>query len=338
MLSKTLVVERYLMDLIENGTLSANAPLPSQQQLMVRCGCSRTIVVRALEHLRSSGYIYSRKGVGSFVVSGGRSSRVREIVVIGERGEVLSLYPFSEILFRLDCGKLPVRWITERFANDNAHSFFVPGQAVIWLLPRESLLTLMYFLRSKGMPQLLVNRSYDDFDCVYTDALAGLREGLAHLINKAEREIAFISRVPDSSRPYLWERTIAFYEACLAVEAKLSPDAVFRRTFSNPPGDFAEIGRELFRSSRSLRGIFAMEHDLVPYVLMTASQYGLTPGKDYFLLTFDTPVSIGSQKGIITMVQPMEFFRQSIEQWLQLIGNKTEKRLVFREKTTLVSL
>jgi len=336
MLSKTMAVERYLLERIAGGVLAPHARIPSQQQLMSRCGCSRTTVIRAVNNLIRSGHIRSRKGSGSFVRPGPYSNGIREIVIVGENSENSPRYPFSEMLFSLNTGTLPVHWIDNRFALDNAEHFFMPGQAVIWLLPSESQILLMRYLKDKGLPQLLINRRYEEFDNICTDAREGLREGLAWLLIEAGRDIAFISHAPDSRRPYLDERIIAFYETCFETGANLAPKALFKLDFSKLAERFDDIGRQLFDSDRIPRGIFVMNYELVVPTVLCASRYGLTLGKDYFLLTFDMVPELSGQKGIAMMRQPLRFFRQGIEQWLQLADSPERDRFELRRKTDLI--
>ena len=58
------------------------------------------------------------------------------------------------------------------------------------------------------------------------------------------------------------------------------------------------------------------ENDLVPMTLLCASQYGLTPGRDFQLLTFSQGVGITVRPGMALMQHPMAEFRREIERFL----------------------
>lgn len=336
MLEKTTAVERYLLERISGGALVPHQRIPSQQQLMNRCSCSRTTVVRALKNLTSSGHISARKGSGAFVRPGPYGSEIKSLVIIGENSENSPMFPFSEMLFSLNTGSLPVQWVSNHFAMGNASDCFQPGQAVIWLLPSENQVLLMRYLKQKGFPQLLINRSYEDFDNICTEVRESLHEGLTWLLQEAGPDLAFLSKLPGISRPYLNERIIAFYETCLECGARLSPKAIFKQDYTNLADSFDHIGRKLFAESGFPRSIFVMNYELAVPTVLCAARYGLTLGKDYTMLTFDTVSELTGQKGIAMMRQPLNFFRQSIEAWLQIAGKTDRTRFEARRKTDLI--
>ncbi len=336
MLQKTTAVERYLLERICGGALVPHQRIPSQQQLMNRCSCSRTTVVRALKNLTCSGHISSRKGSGAFVRPGPYGGEIKSLTIVGENSENSPMFPFSEMLFSLDTGGLPVQWISNHFALENVIDCFQPGQAVLWLLPSENQILLMRYLKQKGFPQLLINRSYEDFDNICTEVRESLQEGLTWLLQEAGSDLAFLSQQPGSRRPYLNERIIAFYETCLECGARLSPKAIFKQDYTNLAESFENIGRKLFAEAGFPRSIFIMNYELAVPTVLCASRYGLALGRDYTMLTFDTVPELTGQKGIAMMRQPLSFFRQSIEKWLQIAGDQNRPRFEFRRKTDLI--
>ena len=58
------------------------------------------------------------------------------------------------------------------------------------------------------------------------------------------------------------------------------------------------------------------ENDLIPITLLCASQYGMTPGRDFQLLAFSQGVGIPAQPGMALMQHPMSEFRRAIERFL----------------------
>ena len=138
-----------------------------------------------------------RKGSGAFVRPE-LYSEIKSLVIIGDNRENSPMFPFSEMLFSLDTGDLPVRWVSNDFAMGNANDYFQPGQAILWLLPSENQVLLMRHLKQKGLPQLLINRSYEDFDYICTEVRESLEEGLTWLLQESGPELAFLSKLPGS--------------------------------------------------------------------------------------------------------------------------------------------
>jgi GntR family transcriptional repressor for pyruvate dehydrogenase complex len=66
------IVERLAQQII-GGRLSAGARLPSEQEMMVAMGVSRTVVREAVAALRARGLVVTRQGAGAFVSSDSRS-------------------------------------------------------------------------------------------------------------------------------------------------------------------------------------------------------------------------------------------------------------------------
>ena len=78
-----------------------------------------------------------------------------------------------------------------------------------------------------------------------------------------------------------------------------------------------------------------MNYDLaVPPCLCRPLWFGI--GKGLYLLTFDIASELIGQKGIAMMRQPMNFFRQSIEGWLQIADKPERPRFEARRKTDLI--
>ena len=148
------------------------------------------------------------------------------------------------------------------------------------------------------------------------DPWASLRDGLGWLLADGPAEIALISRIPDYRRPYLNGRLTAFYEECIAAGAILRSDRIFKRSFNDLAANFAELGRNFFAAPDPPRKIFVTENDLIPITLLCASQYGMTPGRDFQLLAFSQGVGIPVQPGMALMQHPMAEFRRAIEQFL----------------------
>ena len=62
--------QQYLLDLIEHGTYVPGEKLPSEKELSVQLGISRSTLREALLNLEQEGVVLRRHGVGTFVAPG----------------------------------------------------------------------------------------------------------------------------------------------------------------------------------------------------------------------------------------------------------------------------
>ena len=66
-IAKYQIVERAIRDSINSGELSAGDQLMTEEDLCRKYGFSRTTIGKALDNLRTSGYIERIPGKGTFV-------------------------------------------------------------------------------------------------------------------------------------------------------------------------------------------------------------------------------------------------------------------------------
>lgn len=325
MLSKTAVIQQYLLEGIKAGHYKNEGKLPSQIQVMRHFNCSRTTVLRAFNNLKKDGLIQGQRGSGTFINHASNVHAIQEVIVIGENKINSPMFPFSEMLFSVNMGNLPIRWIDKVFAEANAENFFHRGQAVIWLLPTLKNFQLLDYLKARNIPQLIINRKFEDYDYIAMDPKTSLRNGLSWLLIESGRDIGFITREPNMLFPYMGERIMAFYETCLELHANLASEAIAMGTFDNIISDIDEIGRRFFDRPDPIKGIFVMEYGLVLPIVLCAKKYNIQLGKNLHILTFDFVQELQGQPGLAQMMQPYYLFKQNIEDWLRLIKNNSEQ-------------
>lgn len=66
---KYQIIENDLIDMINQGIIKTNDCLPSESELQSRYNCSRVTVRQALNNLTYKGFIYKKRGSGSYVSS-----------------------------------------------------------------------------------------------------------------------------------------------------------------------------------------------------------------------------------------------------------------------------
>ena len=107
-----------LVDAITGGTLKAGDRLPTEKEMIATYGVSKTVIREAVAALRSSGYVFTRHGVGTFVAD---FSRHRVFQIAGD--DVESIHEIVNILqFRIaietESAALAAEYATEQDLAD----------------------------------------------------------------------------------------------------------------------------------------------------------------------------------------------------------------------------
>ena len=323
MMTKTSTVENFIVQEIKNGNISVGSKIPSRSALAKRFKCSRTVVEHAVDILKNAGYLNGERGSGTYVINThAQSEKIRHLKIIADfnfsslNNSLLPILNFSDL-------NISVEWVPANRAVTELDNLCIPGNAVITMRPKIGQIDLLEKLKKRNIPILLLNRDYDGFDYIMTDPAASIREGLSWLLIEAGREIAFVSHRPTVSRPYLAERILSFYESALELGAKLNSSWCISKKTENFTEDISAIGRQLFGSAHSPKGIFILDADLVLPVVNCGQGYGFTPGIDYKLLTFDDIPELENRPGIAMMQQPNLLYAKEIRRWLTTLPCRT---------------
>ncbi|MFB3777619.1 MAG: GntR family transcriptional regulator [Bryobacteraceae bacterium] len=94
---KYRVIFQALRSAIDGGTYGVGARLPSEHEMVRSYGASRVTVIRALQELRSQGYIERRAGSGTFV-SASRAKRLSFGLLIPDLGETEIFEPICRAM------------------------------------------------------------------------------------------------------------------------------------------------------------------------------------------------------------------------------------------------
>lgn len=336
MLSKVEIIKNKLIADIRRGVFVPGASITSRNKLCHKYNYSRTTVDRAIRELTEAGYLGARQGSRTYVISAAPVDCPQRLFVISGFAGRNSGHAIKELFFPEVEFKIPLTGILEESVAENLNRLCQPGGAVIWLSPAMESIHLMDYLAKAGVPQLLVNRKYANYDYVATDAKSSIKEGLSWLMIEAGRDIAFISYKASTDKPYLHERIIAFYESCVELGAQLNPDSIFSRDFADIPSETAEIGRALFADGKPPKGIFVMHQNLTLPLVTVAQTYGFIPGRDYKLLTFDYIEGLDNYTGVAMLKQQMKQLYREAARWL--LDNPARPHAPFRKeiKTELV--
>ncbi len=83
-MSKTELIQEYILKRIKDKTYSIGEKIPTEQELMKIFGVSRMTVNKALNVLRDKGYLYSERGRGTFVKRELISKKLNELTSFTE--------------------------------------------------------------------------------------------------------------------------------------------------------------------------------------------------------------------------------------------------------------
>ena len=336
MKTKTASIEQYIISRINSGEFPPDSRIPSQFKLMQQFNCSRIIVQRALKHLSDAGFLQSSRGSGTFVRRGPYGNTLKELVIVSEFAENSPVYSFSGFLFNLNIPDIPIRWVNKQFLSRTSERFFVPGQAVIWVLPAESQIMLMDQLCQRGIPQLLINRDYGNFNSICTDHRASIAEGLPQLLRDGEKEVAVITPSPSTKIPYMADRLLAFYEECFRIGATIPPGWLIKQDSD----DIKELNskvEKLFSSKHFPRKIFLPHERFLTGFILCATRLNLTLGKDYEVLVFAQKQLMPPDAGLFMLHQPMEEFRDGVEEFVKRTAAGSRGPFQLRLKAVLVN-
>ena len=327
MANRTEDVIHYIMREIRSGIYPAGAKLCSQMALTRKLNCSRTTVERAIARLTGAGILESRRGSGTYICDFQTAAPVTEVTVITGAVDHSQRTSFVDMFLDLDTAGLPVRWITEETALSNISDFKRRRSAVISYMPDPPQLMLLEELKSMNVPILILNRTFEGFDCVATDTEASLREGISWLLGKAGGNAAMISYIPHQKRPYLAERIICIYELCMELGISLPPERIIKRDFNASDAENeALIADLLFRSSKIPLAIILPNCELGKVCLNAARRCGKVCGQDFFMLSFDSIYNEGTQPaGSGALHQNYVQFKPRIEEWLRQVNTGSTK-------------
>ncbi len=307
-------LQRKILDDIKNGVLKPGKPIPSRNQLCLKYQISRTTVDRAINRLIEAGYLSATQGSRTLVRQATPGKHLEKLYVIYQH--VRSNTNLDGQFFNQVNCPLPVTAIDEEDVGLYFAKLSAPEAAVIWNCPGMESLYFMKSLANAGVPQILINRDYAPYNYVATDPRASFREGLAWLLIESGRDITLLARPNDHTRPYMAERTIAFYETAVELGARLTGSSIYSRDIKDVPKEIAAVAQELFLGVKPARGIVLLNQEFAIPLITCGVALGKQPGRDYFLLTFDYYAELKNYPGVGMLRQQFDLMHSEAYRWL----------------------
>ncbi len=331
MLTKSSLIADFILGEILSGRFRPGDRLPSRNQLTRQFHCSRNSVERAMASLAASGNITSVQGGGTFVAAPAPEEGIRELRIISHWSPYLRREDAPMLIPSGEFADLSVRWIRPNCAGENLEQLSCPGGAVIWVMPSLESIMMMRHLQARGIPQLLINREFEGFDCITTDPYASIREGLEWLTGSGAGPVAFIGTRPDEERPFQSGRIIAFFEAAVSLGAVLAPEGVHLLEPGRTSEELAAAAEALWGGRKTPPpGLFVLDQEIAAEVCRLAEGFGRRPGRDFPMLVFDAPEKLRQRPGIALMRQAYGLFGEEFARWLRRGG--TVRGRPFRRK------
>ena len=319
-IGKIAAIKEFILG--EIRPMAPGARIPSRAELMSKCGCSRASVDRAVEELTVDGYLFSRQGSGTFVCEP-RASRqgIDRLAIIGNFRSQHGIWRFSASLDRLQ-RNFPCKLYDWRRVGVNLNRIVRGGTGVLWMYPRYQELMAMDHIAEFHIPQLLVFRTFDNYDCISTDAYSSIARGLGWLTGAAGKSVALITSTADTKHPYIAERKLCFYELAIRHGITVPPEWIFcDHPRGIPPRAemMRKIARKLFCAGRPCRAVYLDNVFWYEQFLAAAKELDMLPGRDFHLLVFDSPDCDPDGQpppGIGWMRQNIEGIDELINRWI----------------------
>lgn len=335
-LTKSSLIADYILGEIILGRLAPGARLPSRNQLAREFNCSRTSVERAMAFLAASGNITSSRGSGTFVAIPKKTKGIKELRIVSFVSPFLEVKSFPFLFSDEGFPDLKIRWIKPNCIGENLEHLAAPEGAVVWIMPELSQLIFLKHLRARNVPQILINREFSGFDCITTDAAASISEGLEWL-TASGRPVCLVAEEPKEWRPYQHGRLLAFFETAVKLQAKLLPESIHIAPYSTNTAAMSETGNFLWGRAHPIDyNIFIPDQELVPALLQQADKYGKKAGRDFQLLSFDTPAELNGMPGVAMLRQAYDLFSVELIRWIARGGTLKDEPFRVHIKTRLV--
>ena len=339
MISKVDILKEKIIGEISSGKIKPGNLLPSRHQYMRRYNCARGTIDSAISGLSKDGFIYSRQGGGTYVAEKSSNNAIQQICIIdtSEISERIGTGLQSGNLAGECQGTLPCSIYAVDDAYVNLDKFARPGNGVVWVRPSYDLYMAMNYLANLGIPQLLIGRSFGDFDFITTDAKKGIKEGLENL-NGVSSGIAFVSEPNNPDRPYLAERQIAFYQSCVELGISMRGEWIFDFDMTSFSSEISRIGQQLFLGNNTPRAIFLSNFSTAMPLITFAEAHGKTLGQDFDMLVFDKEPTLMNRPGVLILKQEWEQMAETVIEWISAKKTDIKKEFKRKIKTELIMM
>lgn len=329
------IVDYIKMNIIE-GKFTPNMKLPTESEFAVKFGSSRNTAVKALDILKSEGYIYRIQGKGSFVSPSIVNSLKNTINIVS------LILPFSETdANRIDEFSV-VRGVESFLSSNNYHLMIHygnddPGQeagliencrnekidgVIVYPTTIHKNISQMYDIILEKYPIVFIDRKNSNLSipCVQSDNIKGGFIATKHLLSRGYEDIYFVSDVPIDLVTSVRDRYFGYLKALKQADRKMDEHwlidsyamrgALYRPvSYEDNQQVFNDILTKMIEYSNGRRiGVFA-DNDLTAYSIIKSSlDRHLQIGENIGIVGFNN-AQIASRSIVSITTVKQDFFK-----------------------------
>ena len=165
-------IAKKIRERVESGEYVPGAPIPTRMALAKSFGVARPTIDRCIEFLTANGTLVSRQGSGTYVNKTRTYSRRLALI---STSNIISEFP--EISGQITY--VPLSKASEKSSSSALLKF----DGLLWYRPEEAVLDCIQDFKDK-LPQVIINRTIEGFNCVSTDHRGAYREITAERISE----------------------------------------------------------------------------------------------------------------------------------------------------------
>jgi DNA-binding LacI/PurR family transcriptional regulator len=284
-----------IQELIRTENLPPGGRLPSERELSRKWNLNRAAVSEAVACLIARGRV-RREGYRLYVTLPSPDATPGPIHVVhpgfpdaSQRPHRLHIIEAAhDVAARLGSHTIPVFGGYPRHQREQILE--VAGQGsnglLVWPQDREIVSSLVR-ARSAGVPVVVLDQDFGDFDTVSTDNEAGARLAVEHLYRLGHRHIAYVTE-PVAPFPSLQRRLVGYEHACLSFGLTRSAKRVFELSHYPEPAPRAEkLVAQIRHDEPSVTAVFCSNDVLALPMLRAAQAAGLRVPGDWSIIGFD---------------------------------------------------
>ncbi len=330
------ILEVY-KDKIENRQLLPEQQLPTEVEMAKDFGVSRITSKRALEELEREGYIYRRRGQGSFVIGAvrGNESTVKNVVAMIVPSNTSEGRTIEYVKGASDLLTSKGYYLSLHISEDDAQK----ERSLLTNISRDGVCGIIYYplarnnfdilynLYLKGYPIVTIDKHFESMPLSYviSDNYGGSYQAVEHLIQLGHKRIGYMAFSHIEAISTVRQR---FFGYCAALqenglemdsrsimldlqdEINLLTDKSSQTNFIKQKlQDFINLGITAL----------ALENDYMAVLLYTAiSEMGIDVPKDLSLVGFDN----------LNMLEHMGIMLTTVEQDFYQIGREAAQTII----------
>ncbi|MFQ5708955.1 MAG: GntR family transcriptional regulator [bacterium] len=338
-------LQTWLIEQIDQGVIRPNEQIPTEEELVGKTGLARATVRQAIQNLVNLGYLFRKRGLGTFVIDRKADDHRQTIVGVlvpdirggyapelaRGTGDEAARNQHSIIICNTDDSLVRADIHADRLIEHAVGGvIFVPTAAS----DKKNRSLVEKFTR-KNIPVVLADRAIPDveIDCVTTDNFHGAYELTKYLILKGHEKIAILLSTLFTTEN---QRLEGYKQALTEHHIPVDPSLIFAKPEPYVEKVYLEHVRAILRQQEKFTAVFA-GHDRIAYLFYSvAHEMGISIPEDLSLIGYDDLAFANSYSATLTtMHQPIhEMGEESMKLLLSRIGGDQSgpKKIVLRSR------